>query len=118
MTPNEFLHRHLYPGECWHSGSIYREPNGNRRFGCSKCGSAAPNPNYSTMPIQDLIARLVELGEWVEFRLYAYKVWFETPGETGMAEFEAWLIQQPRFANLLLGYFPGYAGLFYEWRNL
>jgi hypothetical protein len=79
------------------------------------------------MPIQDLIARLVELGEWVEFRLYAYmvfseiaepvrvwKVWFETPGETGMAEFEAWLIQQPRFANLLLGYFPGYEGELFD----
>jgi hypothetical protein len=31
----------------WHEGSMYKEPSGNRHYGCSKCGSAESNPDFT-----------------------------------------------------------------------
>jgi hypothetical protein len=50
----------------WHIGSIYREPNGKRRLGCSVCGSIEPNPNFCSNA-KVLLGELKKKGYWDKF---------------------------------------------------
>ena len=126
MTKNEYIHSKLYSDQCWHVlayTEIGRKTEGGKRYkesyyACTKCGKRhVTNPDYSDMPIQGIIARLVELGEWEnlwEYSTYEYMPLDEYPGDFHYSTFAAWLCQQPRFSNLLLQYWGWEGELFKE----
>lgn len=111
MDKNHYIHEKLKMG-CWHEYPSYVPLTLD--YPCKKCGkweSEGSNPTYSSDEwIPKLIARLVELGMWDSF--YAL-TWFARKGLTAVmvsqyiqesAIHSAWLIQQPRFRDLLYDY--------------
>jgi len=116
--PNKFLHEKLqgWPEKEWHEYGVWEQPKqGLPYMECLCCGhrisywkDAKSNPTYRTMPVDHLIQRLVEIGEWVKF--VDYVNWNHCPTELDTPHLYAWLCQQPRFTNLMLQYFPGYEG--------
>jgi hypothetical protein len=126
MEANEFLHGKLYPERCWHEfARIYVEDEAEY---CKHCKwikihptkGELSNPTYSTMPIQDLIARLVEIGEWEKFGDYlrmqalAVRILSSTTTQPDKYYLAVETISQPRFANLMLGYWGWQGELFNE----
>jgi hypothetical protein len=99
MNENQFIHGKLYPKECWNPNVDFwrTEPL------CDNCMKFHSNPDYFTMPVEKLIARLDELDmlygldsflDWADDR------WMSMP----KSNFIAWLISQPRFTTLLYEY--------------
>jgi len=80
MDANEFLHEKLkgWPEKEWHQPDVSDFMDcecGDKLHTIEKLNSHIKehNPIYSTMPIQDLIARLVEIGEWEKFLHWAHQ---------------------------------------------
>lgn len=84
----------IFLGECWHECEFVDS--------CCKCGMWFPSNRPFTSP-DDFFAvknRLVELGLWVEFYMWAWDNWFETGPEWWSARFANWLIDPARFCQL------------------
>lgn len=103
--------------ECWHDKL-------NDEYECDKCGEEFGREVYNErwcqietrppLPHSDLGRRtftalgdffavknrLVELGLWVEFYMWAWDNWFETGPEWWSAGFACWLIDPTRFCQL------------------
>jgi hypothetical protein len=113
---NRFLHEKLKMPEPWHE----MKENPPYLYNPAACPSICScgertdsrdiphrNPDYFAKgQAEDIIARLVELGEFGNFVEFALRQrhWELRLSESGNI---AWLIQQPRFATLLYDYFKG-----------
>lgn len=103
-------------GECWHE--LARNPHGNPRYigACSKCRIDLTemfgdgNRTFTTwQDTGDLKERIVEMGEWRDFALFAAGEWDKTltlnPTENFIVEvFTDWLMDPIRFPELVVGW--------------
>jgi hypothetical protein len=116
MTANEFLHGKLYGMDeisewpcqqlCGGTGeAIYHNVDGKCKHPECHPKNDDRIPTYHTMPIQDLIARLVEMGEWEKFEKYSYHAYMTSPCDKGESYYIPWFCQQPRFSELLFDFF-------------
>jgi hypothetical protein len=96
-------------GECWHEYDLGGFRNLEEYFMCdrgyplcNKCNSHNIFQRTFTAP-GDFFAvknRMVELGLFVKFYMWAWDNWFETGPEWWSARFANWLIDPARFCQL------------------
>ncbi len=104
-------------GECWHDDPIFREyiPGVEHiqfvELECSKChGHYLKNRTFTTwQDTGDLKERIVEMGEWRDFALFAAGEWDKTltlnPTANFIVEvFTDWLMDEIRFPELVAGW--------------
>lgn len=111
---DEFIHEKLKMPGCWHVMGEF-PPVGKKRKQCQKCGLSdyelGVSPGYSNdLSILGIMKRLVELGRWQEFYKCACSFWGSPTmamSTEAYALFTEWLMQQPRFRDLVAS-FLGY----------
>ena len=114
MNENQFIHEKLYPKECWHEWTAKDDPKYRNRI-CKKCKVSIEKrtydkPDYFTMPVEKLIARLVGLGwernfgEYLRRQGMAVRIQSSTTVQPDTYFFRFDLISQPRFTTLLYNY--------------
>lgn len=96
MTENQRKFLTEYLGECWHevANPVLSSPQS-----CIKCGEHGYENGVSTLRTftdlkdkQDLLEKVIEKGEWMEF---CYYLWATLSVETFGSSFFTWLIQLP-----------------------
>ena len=98
MNKNKLIHEKLEMG-CWHTL--------DKKLLKCKCGVKGPsaNPDYSLDEwIPRLIKRLKELNSWKGFHLYAERAYPRMTINVQPYNLTSWLVQQPRFRDLLYDY--------------